>query len=98
MSYKDWEAKKEGKQGFGEEVASIPMGQESWAVHAEKEEDKAQKSKLRKINEATVEDLCQIKGIGPKIAKKIIGNGPYEGVSDIPVNRSIAEKLRNWLG
>jgi DNA uptake protein ComE-like DNA-binding protein len=74
------------------------MGRESWAVQAEKMEDEAQKNKLEKINEATVEDLCQIKGIGKKIAKKIIENGPYEEISDIPVNRSISEKLRVWVG
>ena len=39
--------------------------------------------KLQKINEATAEDLCQIKGVGPKIARKIVENGPYTEISEI---------------
>lgn len=54
------------------------------------------------INTATVEDLCALKGVGPKLAEKIIVRrntfGPFKGPSDLKKVQGIGnKKLENML-
>jgi len=48
------------------------------------------------INMASAEDLCAIKGVGPKLAEKIIERrnafGPYKGASDLKKVHGIGKK------
>jgi len=58
-------------------------------------------SDISKINEATVEDLTTIKGIGPKTAQKILDAMPVEKIDDlskIPIKPAILKRLREWAG
>jgi competence protein ComEA len=45
---------------------------------------------------ASAEDLCAIKGVGPKLAEKIIERrnafGPYKGASDLKKVHGIGKK------
>ena len=54
------------------------------------------------INTASVDDLCAIKGVGPKLAEKIIERrnaaGPFKGPSDLKKVHGIGKKkLENML-
>ena len=55
---------------------------------------------LAKLNEATEDDLCEIRGIGPKTAQKIIQSAPYDDENDFiersQVPLSVAEKAIQW--
>ena len=48
------------------------------------------------INTASAEDLCAIKGVGPKLAEKIIerrtASGPFKGPSDLKKVHGIGKK------
>lgn len=48
-----------------------------------------------RINEATIEDLRSVKGIGPKIAEKIKKNGPYKELTDLSKQAEITDNLAN---
>ena len=54
------------------------------------------------INAASVDDLCALKGVGPKLAEKIIeqrtASGPFKGPSDLKKVHGIGKKkLENML-
>ncbi|MBR3072273.1 helix-hairpin-helix domain-containing protein [Fibrobacter sp.] len=54
------------------------------------------------INTASVDDLCALKGVGPKLAEKIIERrnaaGPFKGPSDLKKVHGIGKKkLENML-
>ena len=54
------------------------------------------------INSASVDDLCALKGVGPKLAEKIIerrnATGPFKGPSDLKKVHGIGKKkLENML-
>ena len=54
------------------------------------------------INTASAEDLCALKGVGPKLAEKIIerrtASGPFKGPSDLKKVHGIGKKkLENML-
>lgn len=54
------------------------------------------------INTASVDDLCALKGVGPKLAEKIIerrnASGPFKGPSDLKKVHGIGKKkLENML-
>lgn len=54
------------------------------------------------INTASADDLCALKGVGPKLAEKIIerrnASGPFKGPSDLKKVRGIGQKkLENML-
>lgn len=54
------------------------------------------------INKASADDLCAIKGVGPKLADKIIerrnASGPFKGPSDLKKVHGIGKKkLENML-
>ena len=48
------------------------------------------------INRASAEDLCALKGVGPKLAEKIVGartrNGPFSGPGDLEKVPGIGKK------
>ena len=50
---------------------------------------------LERLNEATEEDLLQIKGIGPKTATKILTARPFTDLEGVPVSPNVLEKLRS---
>ena len=69
---------------------------EGWEeVKEVKEEVKI--DKIVKLNEASSDDLCQIKGIGPKIATKIVSGQPYQNLSEIDVSSILKERLEAWV-
>jgi competence protein ComEA len=54
------------------------------------------------VNTASADDLCAIKGVGPKLAEKIIerrnASGPFKGPSDLKKVHGIGKKkLENML-
>ena len=54
------------------------------------------------INTASADDLCALKGVGPKLAEKIIeqrtASGPFKGTSDLKKVHGIGKKkLENML-
>jgi len=53
---------------------------------------------LVKINNATVEDLTAIKGIGPKTAQKILEATPVESIDNLPIKPAILKRLEEWAG
>jgi len=56
---------------------------------------------LININDATVEELDQLPGIGQVIAGKIIANRPYSTIDDLitkkVVNKGVLEKIKNLI-
>jgi DNA uptake protein ComE-like DNA-binding protein len=92
MSLLSW---KDFKNGVTAE-SLIPVKEEE-IVEKEVVEECPENNPLQKLNEATEEDLCQIKGIGQKTAQKIISSIPYTTISDIPVSEKLAQKIANWL-
>jgi len=56
---------------------------------------------LININDATVEELDQLPGIGQVIASKIIANRPYSTINDLVtkkvVNKGVLEKIKNLI-
>jgi competence protein ComEA len=48
------------------------------------------------INSASVDDLCSLKGVGPKLAEKILGvretNGPFKNADDLKKVPGIGKK------
>ena len=55
---------------------------------------------LRKLDEATEEDLCGVKGIGSKTAQKIIANRPFYRWEDVRlhVSQPVYANIKAWLG
>jgi len=51
---------------------------------------------LTKINEATKEELLEIKGIGPKTADKILQQQPCQNLDELQLVASVKEKLIKW--
>lgn len=72
--------------------AALTMAQESKAKEESKQE--AQQEEVQKIdvNSATLDELQELKGIGPKLAQAIIDGRPYEVVEDLLEVKGIGEK------
>lgn len=53
---------------------------------------------MKIINEATIEDYISIKGIGPKIANKILDKKPFNSTKEVykTISASVADKLFSW--
>jgi DNA uptake protein ComE-like DNA-binding protein len=62
---------------------------------SETKEDSDAPAWLNKLNETTTEALIKIKGIGPKIAEKILSNRPYASPEGIPVSPQILERIKS---
>lgn len=56
---------------------------------------------IDRLNEASVDDLTQIKGIGPKTAEKILESGPFSVLSDvrehIRISDTVFNRLEEWV-
>ena len=55
---------------------------------------------FQKLNEATIEDLCEIKGIGQKTSEKVLSGAPYQSEEQLRegLSAKIADKILDWLG
>ena len=82
-----------------------PAQVESEADHSRSEHPRKQKKKVTlplHINTASADDLCAIKGVGPKLAEKIIERrnsaGPFKSPSDLKKVHGIGKKkLENMI-
>ena len=81
-------------------VSKVVLGDSSASEHHRKPKKKV--TLPLHINTATVDDLCALKGVGPKLAEKIIVRrntfGPFKGPSDLKKVQGIGnKKLENML-
>lgn len=57
-------------------------------------------SGIQKLNKATESDLMAIEGVGPKKAKVILENGPFESFDSLTalngVSKKICESIKSW--
>ena len=94
-SWKEWRENHEKAENVEPEpileVEAIPdqMGEVFDQINVNEET-------ITKLNEASEEDLLQIKGIGPKTAKKIIANRPFSDLEGVPISPALVEKFRTW--
>ena len=55
---------------------------------------------LTKLNEAHIRELCQIKGVGPVTAKRIVDDKPptgYDSIEQLPVNDILSNRIKAWI-
>lgn len=84
----------------GESYISIPVQQQS---SSRRIGGRSSKNAVVNINTADIDDLTQLKGIGPAIAKRIIeyrnANGPFKSVDDLIQVKGIGKaKLKGLRG
>lgn len=65
-------------------------------VESEPEPETKVDPTLTKMNEATKEELLEIKGIGPKTADKILQQQPCQNLDELQLVASVKEKLIKW--
>jgi len=70
--------------------------EEGKAPEVESEPETKVDPTLTKINEATKEELLEIKGIGPKTADKILQQQPCQNLDELQLVASVKEKLIKW--
>jgi DNA uptake protein ComE-like DNA-binding protein len=75
----------------------------SWKEYKQlgREEIEETSDPLSKLNSASVEVLCEIKGIGPKTAQKIIESAPYNDLDDLArtgLNKTLSGRIKEWAG
>jgi len=100
MSLLSFNQYREGKRGTDvvTEVVSSPKAHKHNTIP--QNEAQTPQNALQWLNEATNDDLCQIKGIGPKTASKVILSAPYENEQDFikrsKISESIDSKIISW--
>lgn len=72
--------------------STLTLAQETETKEEPKQEAKQEEVQKIDVNSATLDQLQELKGIGPKLAQAIIDGRPYKTVEDLLEVKGIGEK------